>query len=108
VITPVVSNGLPASIPQPASNSGADRTIVIRVEADGALWINRDPVTIEALGARLTEIYRARAERVAFVQGDDSLDFRDVARVIDIARGAGADFVGLMAHATRAPHEPEA
>src|ERR1035438_1813413 len=99
VITPVVPQGLPASIPQPSRNSGVDRTIVIRVEANGALWINSEPVTMETLGARLAKIYETRAERVAFVQGDGSLEFGEVVRVIAIAKGAGADFVGLMSHA---------
>jgi biopolymer transport protein ExbD len=96
VITPVVSNGLPASIPLPASNTSGGRTIVIRVQADGALWINREPVTMETLGARLAQIYQTRAERVAFVQGDGSLEFREVARVIDVAKSAGLDHIGLI------------
>jgi biopolymer transport protein TolR len=31
-----------------------------------------------------------------FVKGDPSLEFRDVARAIDIAKGAGIDKIGLM------------
>jgi len=96
VITPVVPQGLPTLIPQPGPEPGDRRVIVIRAEADGALWINNESVTIETLGTRLAEIYATRAERVAFVQGGSSLEFRDVARVIDIARGAGVDHIGIM------------
>jgi biopolymer transport protein TolR len=100
VITPLVPKGLPASIPQPASDEGDGRPIVIRMEANGALWINSESVTTETLGVRLAGIYQTRAERVVFVQGDSRLEFRDVARVIDIAKGAGADRIGLIRHAT--------
>lgn len=42
------------------------------------------------------DIFKRRAERVAFVKGDDAVDFEYVADVIDIARAAGVDKVGLL------------
>jgi biopolymer transport protein ExbD len=48
------------------------------------------------MGARLTEIFKTRAERVVFVKGDPDLEFQVVARAIDIAHGAGIDKVGLI------------
>lgn len=42
------------------------------------------------------EIFKTRAERVVFVKGDPSLEYRNVAAAIDIAKGAGIDKVGLM------------
>jgi biopolymer transport protein TolR len=44
----------------------------------------------------LQDIFKQRSERVAFVRGDDDIDFRYVAEVIDIARNAGVDKVGLL------------
>jgi biopolymer transport protein ExbD len=54
------------------------------------------PAAQKELLARLTEIYANRAERVMFVKGDDNVDFRNVAEVIDIGRSANVDHVGLM------------
>ncbi len=100
VITPLMPQGLPAELPKPASkhlpNSGDANPIVIRVEKDGRLSINRQPITVEELGSRLAKIYQTRAGRAAFVEGDGSLEFHEIARVIDIARGAGADRIALM------------
>ena len=48
------------------------------------------------LGTRLEEIFKTRAERVVFVKGDPDLEFQQVAQVIDAAKGAGIDKVGLM------------
>src|SRR5258708_7935554 len=96
VITPVVPKGLEASIPQPRQNGEEGRTIVIRAQPGGLLWINNEPATLETLGPRLVEIFKTRAERVAFVEGDPTLEFREVARVIGIAKGAGVNRVGLM------------
>lgn len=101
VITPLVPKGLDALVPQPNPNpqklpEDASRTIVIQVEPNNVLRINQETVTEATLGPRLEEIFKTRAERVAFVKGADNLEFREVARVIDIARGAGIDKVGLI------------
>jgi biopolymer transport protein TolR len=98
--------GLEAEIPQPAPEDRnqpvpADRTIVIQViwgaqNQPPALKINQDEVKWEDLHKRLHDIFKARAERVAFVRGDDDIDFQYVADVIDIARDAGVDKVGLL------------
>ena len=45
---------------------------------------------------RLTQIYANRAERIMFVKGDDNLDFRYIAEVVDIGRSANVDHIGLM------------
>jgi biopolymer transport protein TolR len=101
VITPLVPKGLDTLVPQPNPNAdkqppSQNRTIVIQVEAGGVIKINQDQVTEAQLGPRLTDIFKTRAERVAFVRGDDNLEFKEVAKVIDIAKEAGVDKVGLM------------
>ena len=70
--------------------------MVVSVHRDQSVWLNRENAGWEALGSRLREIFKTRAERVVFVQGDPELEFQSVARAIDIAKGAGIDKVGLM------------
>ena len=102
VITPLVPKGLDALVPQPNPNPQKQpqtvdsRTIVIQVEPNNVLRINQEVVTEATLGPRLEEIFKTRAERVAFVKGTDNLEFREVVKVIDIAKGAGVDKVGLI------------
>jgi len=101
VITPLTPKGLETLIPQPAPpgqqpTASDQRTVVIVIEANGSMMINAEPTDIDRLGPRLEEIFKTRAERVVFVKGDPGLEFQDVARVIDAAKGAGIDKVGLM------------
>jgi biopolymer transport protein ExbD len=100
VITPLTPKGLEAIVPQPAQpnqKSDADqRTVVVSINKDKSLMINQEQVTDARLGTRLEEIFKTRAERVIFVKGDDDLEFQNVAKVIDIAKGVGIDKVGLM------------
>jgi biopolymer transport protein ExbD len=107
VITPLTPKGLEALIPQPAppdqQTTAADqRTVVVSVNADGSLQINQESTDITLLGPRLEEIFKTRAERVVFVRGDPNLEFQEVAKVIDVAKGAGIDKVGLMTAAVEA------
>jgi biopolymer transport protein TolR len=100
VITPLTPKGLPTLIPQPATadttNPVPIKTIVVRLFDAGKLKINEEDATWDSLGVRLSDVFKERAEKVAFVQGEDGIRFFDVARAIDIMRGAGIEKVGLM------------
>jgi len=102
VITPLTPKGLEALVPQPAPPSQQNKneieakTIVVQVLENNQLKINEDNATWDDLGPRLNDIFKLRAEKVAFVKGDDNVVFAQVARAIDIMRGSGIDKVGLI------------
>jgi biopolymer transport protein TolR len=104
VITPLTPKGLEAMIPQPNSTTvelPPGQVIVVQVLANAktdkaTLKINSEDATWESLGSRMEQIFNERAEKVAFVKGDSAVMFTDVARAIDIMRGAGIDKVGLI------------
>jgi len=106
VITPVVSKGLDALVPQPPppnqkQQEDPTRTIVVQVIDKGAgqqpgVKINQDDVTWDTLQGRMQDIFKTRAEKVMFVKGYDNIPFANVANVIDIAHAAGVDKVGLI------------
>jgi biopolymer transport protein TolR len=102
VITPLNEHGLDALVPQPAPPNQQDqqevdaKTIVVQVLDNDKLKINDEDATWDSLGPRLTDIFKIRAEKVAFIKGDDSVRFADVAKAIDIMRASGIDSVGLI------------
>lgn len=101
VITPLMPKGLDTLVPQPSPNQPQSlelqaKTVVVQVEPNGKLKINQEDTTWEGLGPRLEQIFKERAEKVAFVKGDDSVLFAEVARAIDIMRTSGVDKVGLI------------
>ena len=102
VITPTVPQGLDGQVPQPAAPETTPvvdpAVIVVQVTSGGKVLIKQDQTDWAHLGSRLEEIYKQRAEKVAFVRGDDGVEFSQVARAIDIMRGAGIDSVGLITH----------
>ena len=101
VITPLTPKGLDALVPQPNPNAKPSedviaRTVVVSIDAQRNVKINQDQVDIRELGTRLFDIFKTRSERVMFVKGDPALEFAVVANVIDIAKGAGIDKIGLI------------
>jgi biopolymer transport protein TolR len=101
VITPLTPKGLDALVPQPPKNpqqqtNPDDRTIVVQVLKNNTIKINQDDVSLDNLQARLEDIFKTRAEKVAFVKGDEDLTFAEVATVIDKVHAAGVDKVGLI------------
>lgn len=103
VVSVEAKQGLYAQIPQPPRKDTphAEQTVVIRLASAGEdqvpiAKINDEKVAWVDLHARLFDIFKLRVERVAFVQGDDDVDFQYVADAISIARDSGVDRVGLL------------
>jgi biopolymer transport protein ExbD len=101
VITPKVPTGMPTLVPQPSPPpskpvSPEPRTIVVQLLQDGKLMVNQEQSDWNTLGSRLADIFKERADKVAFVQGSAEVPFADVARTIDIMRGAGIEHIGLI------------
>jgi len=92
---------IPQPNQKPAPEAPQPRTIVIQVvwtakDQPPSVKINHEDIRWQDLETRLAEIYLKRVEKVAFVRGDDDVDFQYVADVIDLAHQAGVQRVGLL------------
>ena len=105
VITPLTPKGLDTLVPQPNPNQQQNqelenKTVVVQVLMQGRVCclvkINQEDATWDGLGKRLEDIFKDRADKIAFVKGDSDVMFQEVARAIDVMRGAGIDKVGLI------------
>lgn len=97
VISPVTPLGLHTEVPQPAPGAAAAHpdSVVVEVLAGGPA-INSRGVSWDDLGTQLSSIFSSRSEKIAFVNGNDAVDFADVARAVDIMRASGIDRVGFV------------
>lgn len=105
VVSMSKEKGLDAQIPQPADKKSSppqsDFIVVIQIGAGDkdhapVLKINEESVTWDGLHSRLFDIFKQRANHVAFVKGDDDVDFQYVADAISIARNSGVEKIGLL------------
>ena len=99
-ISPNERTGLNAAVPQPPPpgprTQRQENVIVLSMDRSGVIRINQDEIEPSDLAHRLQDIFKTRNDRTMFVQGDAALLFNDVAQLIDMAKGAGVDRMGLM------------
>src|SRR6185436_4570495 len=98
VIAPLTPKGLETTVPQPSLSQARPRSepLVLSLSEDGIIRLNQEAIESASLLLRLQDVLRTRSDRTLFVQADDGVLYNDVARLIDVARGAGADRIGLM------------
>jgi biopolymer transport protein ExbD len=71
------------------------RTIIVRVDSGRKLHINSETLQRAQLINRLEEIFRPRAERVAYVLGAPDVSFGEVAEIVGLVRTVVPN-VGLL------------
>src|SRR5271155_426807 len=100
MMIPAHNKGLDTLIPQQSTENTPPEplptVVVVQVAGDGSLRINQEPVEWQHLAGRLEEIFKQRAERVAFIRGEDAVEFSEVAQVIDVMHASGIASVGLL------------
>jgi biopolymer transport protein TolR len=100
VVTPLAQRGLDISLPQPPPpNQPEQRTppnqVVLALE-EGAITVNKNPVTLEDLEARLRDIYQARSDKTIFVRATGTVPYGRVVQAMDLAKAAGVERIGII------------
>ena len=75
--------------------------ILLDYSADRRISINKQDVTIQELQSRLRDIYTQRKDKTMFIAGAESLRYGDIVEVIDAAKGAGVEKVGIVTEGMR-------
>jgi biopolymer transport protein ExbD len=100
VVTPLAQRGLDISLPQPPppnqpEQKSPSNQVVLALE-EGAITVNKAPVTVEELEARLRDIYQARSDKTIFVRATGTVPYGRVVQAMDIAKGAGVERIGII------------
>lgn len=102
VITPVAQKGIDIQLPETQSGDPTNATpqqksgIVLTMESDKSLKINQEPITFDMLEGRLRDLFQTRSDKTIFIRADKSVLYKDVLEIIDIAKGAGIEVLGVM------------
>ena len=99
---PMTQKGTDVDIPPQTSGAPPGPQVVIELTADRRLAVNKEPVALADLTPRLRDIYRDRHDKTVFLIGAGSLRYGDVVAVIDAAKAAGLDKVGVVTEGMRA------
>jgi biopolymer transport protein ExbD len=86
---------------QPPGQAPKDSQIVLEYTSDRRLSVNHQEVALDGLEARLRTIYGTRRDKTLYVWGAASLRYRSIVEVLDAAKGAGVDRVGIITEGMR-------
>jgi biopolymer transport protein TolR len=95
-----VDVNLPLETNKPTQQAPPDQ-IVLEFNADRSIAVNKQPVTMVTLQEKLRDIFETRREKTMFIVGDPSLRYGEIIQVIDAAKGAGVDKVGIVTEGMR-------
>jgi biopolymer transport protein ExbD len=97
---PLTQKGVDINLPLEVNEAPQAATdlsqIVIEYSADRRITINNQPVTIADLQNELRTVFETRKEKTLFLNGDESLRYGEIVEVIDAAKGAGVEKVGIV------------
>lgn len=100
VLTPSMLKHMPAMVPDKSEdNSPAmppDSSIMVEYTAKRELTVNSEAVAVEALAQKLQERLKARRQKIVFFKAEDKAPYGEVMRLLDIARGSGAETLAIV------------
>jgi biopolymer transport protein ExbD len=75
--------------------------IVLEYTNDKRISVNKNDVQLRDLGEMLRKIYEERKDKTMFIAADGALRYGDIVDVIDAAKGAGVEKVGIITEGMR-------
>ena len=102
---PLSQRGLDVNLPAETNTAQEQPVnvsqIVLNYTADKKISINNQDVTPQELEERLRTIFEERKEKTMFIMGAGTLRYGDIVAVIDAAKGAGVEKVGIVTEGMR-------
>jgi biopolymer transport protein TolR len=96
---PLTQRGVDVNLPletEQTKSTPNDNQIVLEYGADRSIAVNHQVISLDQLESRLRDVFETRKEKTMFIVGDPSLRYGDIVAVIDAAKGAGVEKVGIV------------
>ena len=97
---PLNQRGLDVELPEAPTDVALepppDTQIVLEYSSDRQLSVNKQGVDLQDLETRLRSIFKSRRDKTMFIIAARSLRYGDIVNVIDAAKGAGVERVGIV------------
>ena len=97
---PLTQKGMDVNLPLETEHKQQQQTnddqVVLEYNADQSIAVNHQPIAIDQLETRLRDIFESRKTKTMFIIGDPTLRYGQIVTVIDAAKGAGVEKVGIV------------
>ena len=102
---PLSQRGVDINLPAETRTSQPEQTTVSQImllyDAERRISVNNNDVPVAELERRLRDIFEERREKTMFIMGAGSLRYGEIIEVIDAAKGAGVEKVGIVTEGMR-------
>jgi biopolymer transport protein TolR len=98
VTAPMMTTGVNVDLPESAASpvAGNDEPLAISVSADGKVYVQKTPVAVKDLRAKLKAVAGAKKDTRIFVRGDRTVDYGRIMLVVGEINAAGFNKVALI------------
>ncbi len=98
VITPMVQKGVDVKLPDTSSEQSSTPAgvIVITLHKNMKVDINQRYMEFDLVQNELRAIYAPRQDKTIFIRADARIPYSRVIEIMDIARGAGVEVLGII------------
>ena len=102
---PLTQKGVDINLPletRSANQATPDTSqIVLEYSADRRISVNKQDISLQELETRLRNIFEQRKDKTMFIVGAGTLRYGEIVAVIDAARAAGVEKVGIVTEGMR-------
>lgn len=99
ITAPMFKQGIDVDLPQTVTSSFKARDedrLIITLDKDGAVFLEEAPIPLESLAGKLKQLRQANKARAVYFQADARVPYGNVIRVMDAAKQAGIETLGMV------------
>lgn len=97
VTAPMLYRGMDIKLPTSTSNTiKPEERMVLTIERDQKLFLDKDPVGVDQLEARLRAARQRNADVAVYLRADREVPYGTVVRVMDGVKRAGVEKLGMV------------
>jgi len=98
VTAPMMQQGVQVNLPKADTRAmnPAEETVVVTVDKNSRVFINKDETQAGDLRSRLTELFSRRVKKEVFLKADATVPYGEVVRIMADIKGAGIERLGMV------------
>lgn len=98
VTAPMMQQGVQVNLPKANTKAMTpqDEAVVVSVDKNGKVFINKDEIPASDLRNRLTDMFASREKKEVFLKADAGVPYGEVVRAMADIKGAGIERLGMV------------
>jgi len=102
VTAPMMQQGVQVNLPKADTKAmtPAEETVVVTVDKNGKVFINKDEVPPADLRGRLSDMFANREKKEIFLKADAGVPYGEVVKAMADIKGAGIERLGMVTEPT--------